>query len=135
MPEFVRQMGTEGHLSDKFIRDYLESQGVDLSTCPGLGNVDEEVDDLTVGQRRSLILTNKEFVASLVDAALEKERVAEAKVVAAAAKKAEKAAKKQRLAEEKANRATAKELKRVAKAQKQVCSEGRAVARCGECVA
>ena len=134
MPEFVRQMGTEGHLSDKFIRDYLESQGVDLST-PGLGNVDEEVDDLTVGQRRSLILTNKEFVASLVEAALEKERAARAKVVAAAAKKAETLAKKQRLADEKADRATANELKRVAKAQKQVCSEGRAVARCGECVA
>jgi hypothetical protein len=135
MPDFVRQMGTEGHLSDKFIREHLENEGVDLSTCPGLGNVDEEVDDLTVNQRRSLILTNKEFVASLVEAAEEKQRVAEAKLVAAAAEKAERAAKKQRLAEEKADRATEKERKRVEKAQKEVCSEGHAVARFGESVA
>ena len=134
MPEFVRQMGTEGHLSDKFIRDRLENEGVDLTTCPGLGNVDEEVDGLTVNQRRSLILTNKEFVASLVAAAEEKQRVTKAKVAAAAAQKAEKLAAKARLAEEKAVRAKEKERKRVDKAQKQVCCEGHAVARFGESV-
>ena len=125
MPHSVREMGRHGHISDKFIRDHLEAEGVDLSNCPGLGNVEEEVDELTVGQRRALILTNKAFLATLVAAAEEKERVAGAKVVATAAKKAERAAKKERLAEEKADRATAKELKRAEKVQKQVCGAWR----------
>ncbi len=49
---------TQCHLSDMFIRDRLEHEGVELSTWPG--NVD--VDGLTVGQWRSLILTNNAFV-------------------------------------------------------------------------
>ena len=135
MPHFVHEMGREGHLSDKFIRDHLEAEGVDLSTCPGLGDIEEEVDDLTVGQRRALILTSKDFLASLVAKAEEKERVADQKMAEAAAKKAERAAKKERLANEKADRAGAKEHKRLEKAQKQVRGEGRVAERCCECVA
>ena len=114
----MRKMGREGHLSDKFIRDHMEATGLDLPMCPGLGDIDEEVDNLTAGQRRAMMLTNKEFLASWVTAAEEKERVAKAKVVAAAIKKAESAAKKERLAEEKSNWATSKEFERVERAQK-----------------
>ena len=64
-----------------------------------------------------------------------KMRPAEDEALAVAAKEEEKLTRKARLAEKTADRATSRMFKRVLKSQKRVCSEGRAVARCGESVA
>ncbi len=108
---------------------------MDLSVCRLLGNVDEEMEGMIVGHVCVLITTCNQCVASFAAGEVRKTRLADEKVVAAAAKQAEKLAKMALSAKEKVGRATEKERKRVEKAQKEVCSEGRAVARFGESVA
>ncbi len=81
-------------------------------TCLGLGGVDTAGDGLTVGLCRVLMMTCKEFVASLAAGELRQMRLAEDNALAAAAKQAEKLATNARLAEEKADWAASKKLKR-----------------------
>ena len=85
---------------------------MDLSVCRFLGNVDEKMEGMIVGHVCVLITTCNQCVASFAAGEVRKTRLADEKVVAAAAKQAEKLATNGRLAEEKADWAESKELKR-----------------------
>ena len=54
---YCAQDGPASQLADRYTCGHLEAQFFDLSTCFGLGNVDEQVDGLTLGHCRVLMMS------------------------------------------------------------------------------